>query len=45
MNFFEQEQDRYEKLAEQTQQNKQMLQEKEETWLKLEMLREELNGS
>ena len=45
MTFFEQNPDSYKKLAEQNKQNKQMLQEKEETWLELEMLREELNSS
>jgi len=45
MTFFDQDPDSYQKLAEQTRQNKQILQEKEETWLNLELLREELNGS
>ena len=45
MTFFEQNPDRYQKLAEQTRRYKQILQEKEETWLELEMLREELNSS
>ena len=45
MTFFEQDPDSYQKLAEQTRQNKMMLQEKEEAWLELAMLREELNSS
>ena len=45
MTFFEQDPDSYQKLAEQTRQNKVMLQEKEEAWLELAMLREELNSS
>lgn len=45
MSLFEQDQDRYQKLAEQTKHDKQTLQEKEDAWLELEMLREELNGS
>ena len=45
MTFFEQDPDSYQKLAEQTRQNKVYLQEKEETWLELAMLREELNSS
>ena len=45
MTFFEQNPGRYQKLAEQTRRYKQILQEKEETWLELEMLREELNSS
>ena len=45
MTFFEQDPDSYQKLAEQTRQNKMTLQEKEEAWLELAMLREELNSS
>jgi len=45
MTFFEQDPDSYQKLAEQTRQNKMMLQEKEEDWLELAMLREELNSN
>ncbi|MEC7704988.1 MAG: ABC transporter ATP-binding protein, partial [Pseudomonadota bacterium] len=45
MTFFEQDPDSYQKLAEQTRQNKMILQEKEEVWLDLAMLREELNSS
>ena len=45
MTLFEQDPDSYNKLAEQTRQNKVMLQEKEEAWLELAMLREELNSS
>ena len=45
MTFFEQDPDSYQKLAEQTRQNKMILQEKEETWLELAMLREELNSN
>ena len=45
MTFFEQEPDNYQKLAEQTKQNKVNLQEKEEAWLELAILREELNSS
>ncbi len=45
MTFFEKDPDSYQKLAEQTRQNKMMLQEKEEAWLELAMLREELNSS
>ncbi|MFL2831564.1 MAG: ABC-F family ATP-binding cassette domain-containing protein [Candidatus Puniceispirillaceae bacterium] len=45
MTFFEQDPNSYQKLAEQTKQNKVMLQEKEEAWLGLAMLREELNSS
>ena len=45
MTFFEQDPDSYQKLAEQTRQNKVILQEKEEAWLELAMLREELNSS
>ena len=44
MTFFEKDPDSYQKLAEQTRQNKMMLQEKEEAWLELAMLREELNS-
>ena len=43
MTFFEKDPDSYQRLAEQTKQNKVILQEKEEAWLELEMLREELN--
>ena len=45
MTFFDQDQDNYQKLAEQTRQNKVILREKEEAWLELAMLREELNSS
>ena len=45
MTFFEQDPDSYQILAEQTRQNKVNLQEKEEAWLELAMLREELNSS
>ena len=45
MTFFEQDPDSYQKLAEQTRQNKMILQEKEEAWLELAILREELNSS
>ena len=45
MSLFEQDPDSYNKLAEQTKQNKQKLHEKEEAWLELEILREDLNGS
>ena len=45
MTFFEQDPDSYQKLAEQTRQNKVDLQEKEEAWLELAMLREKLNSS
>ena len=45
MTFFEQDPDSYQKLAEQTRQNKVNLQEKEEAWLELAMLREKLNSS
>ena len=44
MTFFEQDPDSYQKLAKQTRQNKMMLQEKEEAWLELAILREELNS-
>ena len=44
MSLFEQDPDKYKKLAEQTKQNKQRLHEKEEAWLELEILREDLNG-
>ena len=45
MTFFEQAPDSYQKLAEQTRKNKEILQNKEETWLELELLHEELNNS
>ena len=45
MAFFEQDPDSYQKLAEQTRQNKVNLREKEEAWLELAMLREELSSS
>ena len=45
MTFFEKDPNGYQKLAEQTKQNKDMLQKKEETWLELEMLREKLNSN
>ncbi|GIR96879.1 MAG: elongation factor 3 [Alphaproteobacteria bacterium] len=45
MTFFEKDPDSYQKLAEQTRQNKVMLQEKEEAWLELAILCEELNSS
>ena len=45
MTFFEKDPDSYQKLAEQTRQNKMNLQEKEETWLELAILCEELNSS
>ena len=45
MTFFEQDPDSYQILAEQTRQNKVNLQEKEEAWLELAMLREKLNSS
>ena len=45
MTFFEQDPNSYQKLAEQTRQNKIMLQEKEEAWLELAILHEELNSS
>ena len=45
MSLFKQDPDSYQKLAEQTKQNKQRLHEKEEVWLELEMLREALNSS
>ena len=45
MTFFEQDPDSYQKLAEQTRQNKVNLREKEEAWLELAMLREELSSS
>ena len=45
MTFFERDPESYQKLAEQTRQNKMMLEEKEEVWLELAMLREELNSS
>ena len=45
MTFFEQDPDSYQILAEQTRQNKVNLQEKEEAWLELAILHEELNSS
>ena len=45
MTFFEKDPASYQKLAEETRQNKVNLQEKEEAWLELAMLREELNSS
>ena len=45
MTFFEQDPDSYQILAEQTRQNKVNLQEKEEAWLELAILREKLNSS
>ena len=45
MTFFEQDPDSYQILAEQTKQNKVNLQEKEEAWLELAILHEELNSS
>ena len=45
MSLFEKDPDSYQKLAEQTKQNKQKLHEKEETWLELELLREDLSRS
>ena len=45
MTFFEQDPDNYQILAEQTRQNKVDLQEKEEAWLELAILHEELNSS
>ena len=45
MTFFEQDPDRYQILAEQTRQNKVNLKEKEEAWLELAILHEELNSS
>ena len=45
MSLFEQDPDSYKKLAEQTKHNKQELHEKEQAWLELEILRENLNGS
>ena len=45
MTFFEQDPDSYQILAEQTRQNKVNLQEKEEAWLELAILQEELNSS
>ena len=45
MTFYEQDPDSYQKLAEQTRQNKVNLQEKEEAWLELAILHEELNSS
>ena len=45
MTFYKQDPESYKQLAEQTRQNKQILQEKEETWLELAMLREALNST
>jgi len=45
MTFFEQDPDSYQILAEQTRQNKVNLKEKEEAWLELAILHEELNSS
>ena len=45
MTFFEQDPDSYQVLAEQTRKNKMNLQEKEEAWLELAILHEELNSS
>ena len=45
MTFFEQDPDSYQLLAEQTRKNKVNLQEKEEAWLELAILHEELNSS
>ena len=45
MTFYKQDPESYEKLAEQTKNNRQILQEKEETWLELAMLREALSST